>query len=388
MNQVVCLSTEPWSPTPGRTQHLITRLKDAQVLYFCPGGGLLDQRWRQPGRKVRPNVTVYTMPPALPVDERHDRLFRLSRQRQIRFLADKLARHRFRRPLLWTTSPVHIHALDALEYDGLVYDCDQVWDELPDRWEGSLAGAADVVFAASPGLADRLSPCRGNIALLPNGVNYPLFAAAGSAGRRGELDHLPGPLLGWAGTIHADLDLTPILYAAQARPAWTFLLLGRREENPLLRRLSRLSNVMLAGPCPLVEVPDYLGRCQVLLDLLRDSQPYNDVVPPRLYEYLSTGKPIVSMLWPEQVELFPDVVYGAHSPEEFLHLCQQALAEDPGWVDQRRRDYGAAAAWSRRACCEPAPAVLTTSLSFFLPLLVEADKNALPPCKYRDFSIK
>ena len=91
-------------PTPGRTQHLITRLKDAQVLYFCPGGGLLDQRWRQPGRKVRPNVTVYTMPPALPVDERHDRLFRLSRQRQIRFLADKLARHRFRRPLLWTTS--------------------------------------------------------------------------------------------------------------------------------------------------------------------------------------------------------------------------------------------------------------------------------------------
>lgn len=56
---------------------------------------------------------------------------------------------------------------------------------------------------------------------------------------------------------------------------------GPREENPLLRRLSRLSNVMLAGPCPLVEVPDYLGRCQVLLDLLRDSQPYNDVVPPR-----------------------------------------------------------------------------------------------------------
>ena len=79
------------------------------------------------------------MPPALPVDERHDRLFRLSRQRQIRFLADKLARHRFRRPLLWTTSPVHIHALDALEYDGLVYDCDREWDELPLEWESELA---------------------------------------------------------------------------------------------------------------------------------------------------------------------------------------------------------------------------------------------------------
>ncbi len=156
---------------------------------------------------------------------------------------------------------------------------------------------------------------------------------------------------------------------------------------------------MLAGPCPLVEVPDYLGRCQVLLDLLRDSQPYNDVVPPRLYEYLSTGKPIVSMLWPEQVELFPDVVYGAHSPEEFLHLCQQALAEDPGWVDQRRRGLrcgrrlvtagrrGQAHPGHGGPAVSPPPAVLTTSLSFF-SRSVEADKNALPPCKYRDFSIK
>ena len=399
MKQVVCLSTEPWSPTPGRTQHLITRLKDAQVLYFCPGGGLLDQRWRQPGRKVRPNVTVYTMPPALPVDERHDRLFRLSRQRQIRFLADKLARHRFRRPLLWTTSPVHIHALDALEYDGLVYDCDQVWDELPDRWEGSLAGAADVVFAASPGLADRLSPCSGNIALLPNGVNYPLFAAAGSAGRRGELDHLPGPLLGWAGTIHADLDLTPILYAAQARPAWTFLLLGRREENPLLRRLSRLSNVMLAGPCPLVEVPDYLGRCQVLLDLLRDSQPYTtwsrpgsmSISPPASPSYPCCGRNrwSSSPMWST-----------APTPRRSSSICasRRWRRTRAGWISAAgttvRPPPGhggptrSSASWSRRACCEPAPAVLTTSLSFFLPLLVEADKNALPPCKYRDFSIK
>ena len=349
MKQLVCLSYTPWQKSPTRTQQLLTRLRDADILFIEPPATGANKSYRRPGRKVRPNVTVYTLPPLLG-GQSEWRFFRRRNQARLSaFLLKILAKHRFREPVLWTTTPENLFLVESLPHRGLVYDCDQVWDELPDRWEGSLAGAADVVFAASPGLADRLSPCSGNIALLPNGVNYPLFAAAGSAGRRGELDHLPGPLLGWAGTIHADLDLTPILYAAQARPAWTFLLLGRREENPLLRRLSRLSNVMLAGPCPLVEVPDYLGRCQVLLDLLRDSQPYNDVVPPRLYEYLSTGKPIVSMLWPEQVELFPDVVYGAHSPEEFLHLCQQALAEDPGWVDQRRRDYGAAAAWSRRA---------------------------------------
>ena len=99
----------------------------------------------------------------------------------------------------------------------------------------------------------------------------------------------------------------------------------------------------LAGPCPLNEVPDWLFRCDVLLELLREDRPDSDVISGRLYEYLSTGKPIVSMLWPEQVEIFPDVVYGAHDEREFLTLCQHALEEAPGFVSQRRQSYGAAA---------------------------------------------
>ena len=35
----------------------------------------------------------------------------------------------------------------------------------------------------------------------------------------------------------------------------------------------------------------------------RTDQPFDDVVSPRLYEYLATGKPVVSMMWPDQVEL-------------------------------------------------------------------------------------
>jgi hypothetical protein len=85
------------------------------------------------------------------------------------------------------------------------------------------------------------------------------------------------------------------------------------------------------------------------MDFLHRDQPYSDAVSPRLYEYLSTGKPIVSMLWPDQVELFPDVIYGAHSQEEFVTLCDHALAEAPGFVSQRRRAYGEAASWPLRA---------------------------------------
>ena len=100
---------------------------------------------------MRPNVTVYTLPPTLfPVSEQYSRLFLRNQRKLGRFIADKAARHRFQSPLLWTTSPEQVHLLDHLEYDGLVYDCDRDWEELPPLWEGALANNADIVFAASP----------------------------------------------------------------------------------------------------------------------------------------------------------------------------------------------------------------------------------------------
>ena len=349
MKQILCLSGEPWSASPGRTQQLISRLRDAQILYFHPASGRRDRSFHQKGKKVRPNVTAYALPPLLLTGVRYGRLFRLDRLRLGRFVAEKAARHRFSAPLLWTTSPEHVHLLDCLDYGGLVYDCDREWEGLPPDWEGSLAGAADLVFAASPRLCSRLSPCSPNVALLPNGVNYPLFSAQTASPRPDPLPGVSGPVLGRAGTLWEDLELTPLLYAALERPDWTFLLLGREENNPLLPRLRRLPNVILPGPCPLSQVPDWLYRCDVLVDFLRLDRPDDDVISPRIYEYLSTGKPVVSMLWPDQVEPFPDVVYSAHTDGEFVQCCQHALSEAQDFVSQRRRAHASAAAWSDRA---------------------------------------
>jgi len=351
VKQILCLANEPWSSSPGRTQQLISRLKDTQVLYFAPPSGRNDRSFKEKGRKVRPNVTAYTLPPLLlPADEHYaPHLFRAGRRKLGRFIADKAARHRFSSPLLWSTNPEHIHLLDHLEYDGLVYDCNREWLDLPPQWEGTLANMADIVFAASSQLQDRLSPCSPNIALLPNGVNYPLFAGEGASLRPDPLPQVKGPLLGWAGTLRDDLDLSPLYQAAAEHQDWTFLLVGRPEGNPLLPRLKKLPNVILPGPCAMSQVPDWLHRCDVLLDFLREDRADDGVISSRIYEYLATGKPVVSMLWPDQVEPFPDVVYGAHSPQEFITLCGHALDEAPGFVSQRRRAHAQAAAWPNRA---------------------------------------
>jgi len=322
----------------------MTRLKEAQVLFFEPPG----PDWRRPGRRLRPNLTLYTLPPIQEVEERHHLLFRRRFRRLARFMTGCLARHRFREPVLWTDTPESVHLLDLLPHRALVYDCSQVWSDLPVRWERDLALAADVIFAASEGLADILSPCSDNIAVVPNGANYPMFART-SLECPPELRDLTGPVLGYVGTLWRDLNLAPALLCAQYMPRCTFVFLGRRERNPALRDLEALPNVRLLGPCPPLDVPDYLSRFDVCMSFPRLRQMEDDVVPIHIYEYLSAGKPVVALYPADLVEPFPDVIYAAHTAQEFARLCGKALSEAGDWAAARRRARGAEGAWSCRA---------------------------------------
>lgn len=346
MKQIIILSSDPWQSVPTRTQHLAARLREGEILFFEPYHGVGPGTWKE-SRQVRPHVTVYTLPPAPILSKRADFFLRHHGHRLAAFITKAAKKQGFRDPLLWTTCPDQVHLLDFLSFCGLVYDCSADWSSLPPQWEGDLASQADVIFAASPGLSYRLSPCNGNIVLLPNGVNYAMFSRP-AHDVPSELRDVHGPVLGWVGELNDGLDLAPVEYTARKHPEWTFVLIGRMEESPRLARLRSLGNVLLTGYRPMIEIPDYVARFDLCLDLRRREQNYSDIIPRRIFEYLSTGKPIVTLLAPEQVEEFPDVIYGAHSPEEYCLLCHRALGEDKNWVSRRRKDYGAAAAWSVR----------------------------------------
>lgn len=345
MKQIVCLSHTPWSACPTRTQQLITRLSGTDVLYFEPPSAKPDSK----GRKVRPNIMVYQLPKLISLASNTRPVAQYNRRRIASCIEKVMARHRFREPLLWCTTPENVHQLDYLAYRGLVYDCHRYWSELPVQWEGELAAAADVCFAASEGLEDRLASCSENIALLPNGVNFPLFRRE-AVDTPPELTDLNGkPVFGFVGTLRVDLDAAPLLLAAQRHPEWVFLLIGQVERSPYLAQLEQYENIRILGKHPLVDLPDYLACCSVCFHLLRLYEEDSDVIPSRIYEYLTAGKPVVTMLWKHQRQEFPDVIRSARTAEEFVEQCELALEEDPSELLRRRRDYGAAAAWDNRA---------------------------------------
>ena len=348
MRQIVCLAAEPWSATPTRTQQLMSRMRDAEVLYFEPPAPRGSRDWKKPGRKLRPGLIAYILPPEVTQNAALPLLDRFGTGRTVRFLQAKLERHRFREPLLWCASPAGAQFLDELAYRGLVYDCYQDWPDFPERWESELALSADVCFAASPELCRHLAPCNGNVTLLPFGCNYPMFAKD-DLPKPVPLRGIKGPILGFAGTLWHDLDLTPAINAAEAHPDCTLVLIGEDKGCRQLPQLLAYPNVLALGAVAPVDLPDYLAHFDVCLYLLRRGELQDDIIHARMFELLSAGRPIVAMLRPDQVEHFPDVVYGAHTPAEFALLCSRAMAETGTWARDRRREYGKAAAWSERA---------------------------------------
>lgn len=348
MRQVVCLAAEPWSTVPTRTQQLMSRMREANVLFFEPPGPRGDKRWKQTGRKLRPDLIAFTLPPQITSPTAPGFLTRMAINRTVRYIQDRMAFHRFRDPVLWCATPAAARLLDDLSYRGLVYDCYEDRSSSPETWEEDLAAAADVVFAASPQLAQRMVAFNPNVSLLPFGCNYPMFAQD-DIPVPPALARLRGPVLGFAGTLWPDLDLTPVLQLAESRPGYSIVLMGRDGGAPMLPRLLQYPNVRYLGAVEPVDLPDYLCNFQVCLQLLRQRELQDDIIHARMFECLSAGRPIVTMLRPDQVEHFPDVVYGAHSAAEFIQLCDRALEERGTYARDRRRAYGYANSWAQRA---------------------------------------
>lgn len=347
MKQILCLSHTPWQARPNRTQQLMTRLSDAEILFFEPPT-LQDTHKPEQGRRIRSHIITYTLPSPFPTGSTRSLSQRWALRQNVSFIRSVMEKHRFRSPVLWCTAPDQNGVIGRVSCRGVVYDCHREWNEEYVEQESELTSRSEVVFAASPGLVDRLSPCSDNIALLPNGVSHVMFDRSEFSPPK-DLLYLTGkPVLGRVGDLTSQTILTPLLSAATEQPLWTFLLIGRVTAQ-VKDILAAYPNIILTGPVNTVELPDYLSLCSVLFDLAQNDLRGCDILPSRIYEYLATGKPVVMMAEPDYTEPYPDVIYTAYDSIGFLRRCCKAMEESSESLCHQRKIYAAQSAWSIRA---------------------------------------
>ena len=370
MRQIICISTANWHPFPTRKQQVMGRITGGRILYFDPpvtyAAPLKDpgtkprlKAYRDEGEALGKWLTIFAAPPVLPMYNKYRWVNKINQRKLAGYIRKKMEDYGFQKPILWTYTPTSADILDRIPHSAVVYDCvdrHAAYQGLIDpavvnRMEEDLAKRADVVFATAQGLYDTLKNYNEQTFLVPNGANFEAFhKAAGDVELPfpDELFNVKNPILGFVGMLQECIDYRLVAHAAEVHPDWTFVFIGEPLPGVDISMLQNRKNVRLLGFKPHRDLPRYLARFDVCLNLFRAGDLSRDVSPLKFYEYLATGKPIVSTPQPEQVLGYTDVVYLAGTPEEFVGACQRAITERDAWKKRQRIEFGRAASWDAR----------------------------------------
>ncbi len=369
MSKIVCLSTSCYHPFPTRKQHVMNRIGADEILYFDPAvtylAPLKDKTaWKRlfmyhkKGERVRDNITVYATPPLLPFFNKNRAINKLNQKRLARFVRRKMKKHGFENPILWCYSPTAADVAALIPHEKLVYDCVDrhsaykglIDEDTVNGLEKDLAGMADTVFATAIGLYETLSGYSENAVLLPNGVNFEHFnrAANEELPIPEDIREIKHPIAGFIGMLQECIDYDKIELIARERPDWSVVLIGKPLPGVDLEYLKKYENIHFLGMKKYDELPAYAQSFDLCLNVFRDGNLSRDVSPLKFYEYLATGKPVVSTPQPEQVVEYADAVYIAKEDAEFIASCEAAMNEPDGAKTAKRIEYARACSWDSR----------------------------------------
>ncbi len=255
---------------------------------------------------------------------------------------------------LWTFLPNVADYVGSLGEKLAVYYCVDEWSMFTyldgahtvDA-ERRLLDRVDCVFAINHALADSKRALNTETHVSPHGVDHAQFARALDADTRipDDLAALPGPRIGFYGTIQDWVDLPLIAELARRRPAWSFVLLGQILTDT--SAVAGLRNVHLLGRRPHELLPAYCKGFDVGLIPYRLIERMAFVNPIKLREYLSAGLPVVSTAVPEVVRHAQWCAIG-HDAAELEGAIARALADDSPAARRVRSAAMIAETWTAR----------------------------------------
>ncbi len=231
----------------------------------------------------------------------------------------------------------------------LVYDCMDEHSGLtilrPEMLadEDRLAREADLVLVSSAKLREKHAAHAARLLPLPNAADFEHF---NHAARGRELRRMPRPIIGYYGAIMGWFDAELVEAAARARPQWSFVLIGNVDTDSVAA-LRGLANVHFLGEKPYSRLPAYLSQFDVCLIPFRRTPIIESTDPVKFYEYLSAGKPVVSVPLPELARK-PGLFYPARTGVEVVAQVERALAENSPARAAERVAWARSQTWQNR----------------------------------------
>ncbi|WP_431494525.1 glycosyltransferase [Pseudomonas brassicacearum] len=234
----------------------------------------------------------------------------------------------------------------------LVYDCmdhhegfGNVAQELLDL-EIALMRRADLLVATSDWIEQHGKRENRNVEVIRNACEFSFFSQRPDKVYR---DPANRKIIGYYGVIAEWFDLDLVKQVAQAFPKHLILLIGS-DTVQAKKYFKACPNVVLEGEVPYASLPYYLYAMDVCLLPFKVMPLTLATNPVKVYEYLSAGKPVVSVKLPE-LNQFGKLVWAVEEPTEFISAIRDVLdvAPEASATLKARQSFARGQTWQHRA---------------------------------------
>lgn len=318
---IIIVARDVWSEVRRRRHFLAAEwARERRILYVEPPvsvprllAGRLDESQKKmksashilkPPRKIADNIFAVT--PVKPFPDSAPGMKDVNGLILARTVHAAARQLGFTDPVLWITPEYGVRLLDHVPHSVSVYDITDDWTHagIPEMQkrriaaeDGELLRRADLVFVVSPKLLETKRDARPDAILMPNGVLPEMYEAADNSPEPPELAAAKAPRAGYTGTLHRDrLDIGLICAIAErARGKYSIVLVGPNLlSQAAIDELSRHENVTLIPAQPFDRLPCLTAHFDVCI-IPHALTPFTHSLDPiKGYEYLASGKPIVT----------------------------------------------------------------------------------------------
>lgn len=311
--------------------------------------------------KAAENLYIYHSPAYIPISGRFP-LDKITWWVWNLLFKQTMKRLGFIRPIIWLSQPgmscfignfneklVIYHVVDEyLSYGEMDVETRAKIEKL----EQQVLEKADLVIVVSEKLHATKGVFNKHIYLVSNGVDYASYSKAltDDTPMPSDISQLPKPVIGYSGLISRRLDLDLIQHIASAHPEWSLALMGAIDDRwceHQIDRLRQMDNVYFLGLKDIKLVPYYVKAFDVCFIPYVIDEETENLSPLKLYDFMATGKPIVTTAFPSANE-FRDLVYIADSNEIFTQCVEKALLEPHNGLFHERRHTASLNTWDHR----------------------------------------
>ncbi|WP_419698196.1 glycosyltransferase [Mucilaginibacter sp. NFX135] len=216
--------------------------------------------------------------------------------------------------------------------------------------EDMVVKSVDLVICTSKQLRDSKKKLNDNSFFIPNAANIshsqkaldPLLPVADI------LSNIKKPVIGYFGNIERRIDYDLLTEVLHQNPDKNFVFVGPVDTDYLDNAAFKTSNISLKGAVPYEEMPAVLKGFDVAIIPFKKDEVSNAIFPLKLFEYLGSGRPVVSTDFNTDLREFTgDTVAYCSNAAEFSTAMNAALNDKPD-LQRKRLAVAAENTWEHR----------------------------------------